>query len=59
MLAIIYGEMGREEEARAQVEEALRINPKLSLELLEQISPFKDTAIFEHVGDNLRKAGLR
>jgi TolB-like protein/Flp pilus assembly protein TadD len=59
MLAIIYGEIGREEEARAHVAEALRINPQLSIELLEQISPFKDTAIFERMVDNLRRAGLK
>jgi adenylate cyclase len=59
MLAIIYDEMGREEEARAQVAEALRINPQLSMELLEQIIPFKDMAIFERMGENLRKSGLK
>jgi adenylate cyclase len=59
MLAFIYGEIGREEEARAHVAEALRINPQLSIALLEQISPFKDTAIFERVGDHLRRAGLK
>jgi adenylate cyclase len=59
VLAVIYSEIGREEEARAHVAEALRINPQLSMKVLEQIIPFKDTAIFERVGDNLRKAGLK
>ncbi len=59
LLASIYSEIGREEEARAHVAEALRINPQLSMELLEQIIPFKDTAIFERMGDNLRRAGLK
>ena len=59
MLAIIYGEIGREEQARAHVAEALKINPQLSMALLEQIIPFKDTAIFERMGENLRKAGLK
>jgi adenylate cyclase len=59
MLAFIYVEIGREEEARAHVAEALRINPQLSIALLEQIIPFKDTAIFERVGDHLRRAGLK
>ena len=59
LLAFIYSEEGGEEEARAHVAEALRINPQLSIKVLEQIIPFKDTAIFERVGDNLRKAGLK
>jgi tetratricopeptide (TPR) repeat protein len=58
-LSSIYSEVGREEEARAHVAQALRINPQLSIALLEQISPFKDTAIFERVGDHLRRAGLK
>jgi adenylate cyclase len=59
MLANIYSEEGREKEARAHVAEALRINPQLSIEVLEQIIPFKDTAIFERMSDNLRRAGLK
>jgi adenylate cyclase len=59
VLSSIYSEIGREEEARAHVAEALRINPQLSIEVLEQIIPFKDTAIFERMGDNLRRAGLK
>jgi adenylate cyclase len=59
VLAIIYSESDREEEARAHVAETLKINPQLSIEVLEQIIPFKDTAIFERMGDNLRRVGLK
>ena len=34
-LAVIYSELGREEEARAEAAEVLRINPKYSLEVCE------------------------
>lgn len=59
VLAIIYSEVGREKEAHAHVSEALRINPQLSIEVLRQIISFKDTAILERMGDNLRRAGLK
>jgi adenylate cyclase len=55
MLAIIYSEIGQEEEARAHVGEALRVNPQLSLEDLRQRLP---AALPERVIDALRKAGL-
>ena len=58
-LAIIYSELGREEEARAEVAEALRINPKYSLEVLRQTWPYKDPAVLERYLDGLRKAGLK
>jgi adenylate cyclase len=59
VLATIYSELGREEEARAHVAEALRTNPQLSLEVLRQRVPFKDTAPSERISDALRKAGLK
>jgi adenylate cyclase len=58
-LAVIYNELGREEEARAEVAEALRISPKLSLESFRQRIPFEDPAEVERVLDGLRKAGLK
>jgi adenylate cyclase len=57
--AIIYSRLGREEEARAEVAEILRLNPKYSLEVLRQITPYKDPADLERFLDGLRKAGLR
>jgi adenylate cyclase len=58
-LAVVYSELGREEEARAEAAEVLRINPKYSLEVLRQITPFKDPAVLERMFAALRKAGLK
>ena len=58
-LAVIYSELGREEEARAEAAEVLRLNPKYSLEGLRQISPYKDPAVLERMLAALRKAGLK
>src|SRR5262249_55850411 len=44
-LACIYSKVGREEEARAEVEELRRLNPQLSLEWVRQMVPFKDPAV--------------
>ena len=58
-LAGIYSELGREEEARAEAAEVLRISPAFSLEGWRQFSPLKDQAILERQIDALRKAGLK
>jgi tetratricopeptide (TPR) repeat protein len=58
-LATIYSELGREEEARAEVGELLRISPNYSVESGRQRLPFKDPAEVERVLDGLRKAGLK
>jgi adenylate cyclase len=58
-LATIYSELGREEEARAEAAEVLRLNPKYSLEVLRQMTPFKDPAVIERMVAALRKAGLK
>ena len=55
LLATIYSEAGREEEARAHVAEALRINPQISIEDLRQRLP----ALPERGIDALRQAGLK
>ncbi len=57
-LAVAYGELGREEEARAEVSEVLRINPHYSLEGVRQRLPFKDPAALERLLAVLRRAGL-
>jgi TolB-like protein/Flp pilus assembly protein TadD len=58
-LAVVYSELGREAEARAEAAEVLRLNPKFSLEVHKQRIPIKDTAVLERHLTALRKAGLR
>jgi len=58
LLAACYGHLGRAEEARAEWEEALRINPDYSIEHRRQILPYKNPADFERVVEGLRKAGI-
>jgi TolB-like protein/Tfp pilus assembly protein PilF len=58
-LAAIYSELGREEEARAEVAEMLRLSPNFSLEFARQNSPYKDPAVTERLAAALRKAGLK
>jgi tetratricopeptide (TPR) repeat protein len=58
LLAACYGHLGRSEVARAEWEEALRINPAYSLEHRRRILPYADPADFERVIDGLRKARL-
>jgi tetratricopeptide (TPR) repeat protein len=58
LLAACYGHLGRAEEARAEWQEALRVNPDYSIEHRRRILPYKDPADFEHVVEGLRKAGI-
>ncbi len=53
-----YVALGRHEEARAEVAEILRINPRVSLQFLRQRWPYKDQAVMDRYLDGLRKAGL-
>jgi len=57
-LAVIYHELGREEEARAEVTEARKLNPQYSLENVRERHPYKDQAALEEILNGLRKAGL-
>ena len=57
-MAVIYSELGREEEARTEVAEVLRINPNFSLKVFKQRLPYKDPAEVERYVAALRKAGL-
>ncbi len=59
LLAAIYGELGRKEEAHAEVAEMLRISPDYSLEERMQRMPYKDPAVAERLLAALRKAGLK
>jgi adenylate cyclase len=58
-LAVFYGELRREAEARAEVAEVLRLSPNFSLEVVRQITPYKNPADLERVLTALRKAGLQ
>ncbi|HKA52396.1 MAG TPA: tetratricopeptide repeat protein, partial [Candidatus Binatia bacterium] len=58
-LAAVYGELGREAEARAEAAEVLRINPKFSLEVHKERVPIKDPAVLERHLAALRRAGLK
>jgi len=59
MLAAVYGELGQAAEARAEVAEVLRLNPKFSLEVHKQRMPIKDTVMLERHIAALRQAGLK
>ncbi len=54
-----YSLLGREEEARAQAAQILRVEPKFSLEPFLKTLPFKDKADAELLFDSLHKAGLK
>src|SRR5712692_2271240 len=59
LLAVIYSELGREEGARAEVAEILRISPHYSLEVVRQRIPYKNPALLERQVAALRKVGLK
>ena len=58
-MALVYSELGREEEARAEAAEILRLNPNFSLEALRPRLPYKDPAVLERQLAAWRKAGLK
>ena len=57
-LAVAYMKAGQEGNARTAVEEALRINPKLSLVEMANLLNYKNQADNDMYIDALRKAGL-
>jgi tetratricopeptide (TPR) repeat protein len=59
LLAIDYIELGREDEARAEAAEVLRMNPQFSLEVNSQRSPQKDETWRRRSLADARKAGLK
>ena len=59
MLAAVYSELGQAAEARAEVAEVLRLNPKFSLDVHRERAPIKDPAVLERHIAALRKAGLK
>ena len=57
-LAAIYGELGRKDEARAEVAEILRLHPRATVENLKRTAPWKDRKALQRFLDGLSKAGL-
>ncbi len=58
-LVVAYTSLGRESDARAEVVEVLRIDPKFSLEYAAKTWPYKNQADRDLVLNALRKAGLK
>jgi adenylate cyclase len=60
-LVVTYSMMGREEKARAEAAEVLRINPKYSLDHFEQtvLRSYKDPSVRLKIINAMRKAGLK
>jgi adenylate cyclase len=58
-LAAVLSIAGRDDEARAAAAEALKINPKFSVEKFAGALAFKDRSHLDYMVDGLRKAGLK
>jgi adenylate cyclase len=58
-LILDYTELGREQEAREEAAEVLRISPQFSLEVLYQRAPQKDETYRKRFFAAARKAGLK
>jgi tetratricopeptide (TPR) repeat protein len=58
MMAVVYSDSGRVEEARAEAAEMLRLNPKFTLKKLEKKLTYKREADRQRFLGALRKAGL-
>jgi adenylate cyclase len=58
-LAVAYVSLGREEEARAEAAQVLRIYPKFSLEYYAKTLPLRNQADADYAISSLRKAGLK
>jgi TolB-like protein/DNA-binding winged helix-turn-helix (wHTH) protein/Tfp pilus assembly protein PilF len=59
LLVVDYTELGREDEARAEAAEVLRISPDYSVDRWMQHSPQKDQAFLKRLIADMRKAGLK
>ena len=59
LLAAIFAEVGKYDDAKHEIDELLRINPLYSLDTILQESPYKDRLHRERMGQSLRRAGLR
>jgi adenylate cyclase len=59
ILAVLYSEQGREQEARAHGATAARLSPQASMESLRQIVPYKNEKDLERFLTGMRKTGLK
>ena len=57
-LSFVCQELGKEEQAHEYMAEAIKMNPKLSLENIKKKDPFKNPAHLQRELDGYRKAGL-
>ncbi len=57
-LAAAYGHLGKEEQARAALEEVRRLNPAFSLDATRRLLPYKNEGDRTLVSEGLGKAGL-
>jgi adenylate cyclase len=57
-LAATYVLAGRQEQARAEAAEVMRIDPQFSLECYAKMIPYRQTLVDQQV-EALRKAGLK
>jgi tetratricopeptide (TPR) repeat protein len=58
-LAGFYVAVGRQDEARALMAEALKINPGLSLSFFKESQPFKNPAHMQRELEALKAAGMK
>jgi adenylate cyclase len=58
-LGATFVEMEKMEEARAEITEVLRIDPRYTVEWVPRSFPWKDQAGIDRLIDSLRKAGLK
>jgi adenylate cyclase len=58
-LGATFVEMEKMEEARAEITEVLRIDPRYTVERVPRSFPWKDQAEIDRLIDSLRKAGLK
>jgi len=57
-LAAVYAELGRDEEARFHVREALKKNPSYTLAQVRDTDPYQQETVMEHYLGLLRTAGM-
>ncbi len=58
VLAVIYSELERLEEARTKVADILKMDPNYTIAQFAKAVPYKDPAEFDRIRNALRIAGL-